>query len=53
MELRGELHRGGATIVMVTHDRRFTHFAGRTIELLDGALTNVDALETVPAPLAS
>src|SRR5207244_7871036 len=30
MELLRELHRGGATICMVTHDPRFARFADRT-----------------------
>lgn len=38
MELLAELHEGGATIVMVTHDRRFAGHAQRTIGLLDGRL---------------
>jgi len=44
MELLGELHRGGSTIVMVTHDRRFNRYASRTIDLLDGSLTPAAAL---------
>lgn len=40
MELLSELHEAGATIVMVTHDRRFARCATRTIGLLDGRLTN-------------
>jgi putative ABC transport system ATP-binding protein len=36
MELLGELHRGGATICMVTHDARYASHAGRTIHLFDG-----------------
>ena len=36
MELLGELHAAGSTIVMVTHDRRFAHYALRTVGLLDG-----------------
>jgi putative ABC transport system ATP-binding protein len=36
MELLAELHGMGSTIVMVTHDRRFAHYALRTIGLLDG-----------------
>jgi putative ABC transport system ATP-binding protein len=36
MELLGDLHRGGATIVMVTHDPRFTRYADRTVHLFDG-----------------
>jgi putative ABC transport system ATP-binding protein len=38
MALLGELHTAGSTIVMVTHDRRFTRYATRTIGLLDGRL---------------
>ncbi|HTZ53794.1 MAG TPA: ABC transporter ATP-binding protein [Candidatus Acidoferrum sp.] len=40
MELLSELHAGGSTIVMVTHDRRFATYAKRTIGLLDGCLAN-------------
>jgi putative ABC transport system ATP-binding protein len=36
MELLRELHRGGATICMVTHDPRYTRHADRTIHLFDG-----------------
>jgi putative ABC transport system ATP-binding protein len=36
MELLRELHRGGATICMVTHDTRFAEHADRTIHLFDG-----------------
>jgi len=36
MELLRELHRGGATICMVTHDPRFARFADRTVQLFDG-----------------
>lgn len=36
MELLRELHRGGATICMVTHDPRFARHADRTIHLFDG-----------------
>jgi putative ABC transport system ATP-binding protein len=38
MELLGELHAAGSTIVMVTHDNRFHRYAQRTISLLDGAI---------------
>ncbi|MBW4698867.1 MAG: ABC transporter ATP-binding protein [Aphanocapsa lilacina HA4352-LM1] len=38
MDLLGELHRGGATICMVTHDPRFAGYAERTIHLLDGRI---------------
>ena len=36
MELLAELHRGGSTISMVTHDPRFARNADRTIHLFDG-----------------
>ncbi len=36
MELLRELHRGGATICMVTHDARYASHAERAIHLFDG-----------------
>ena len=36
MNLLAELHQGGATIVMVTHDSRFARNADRTIHVFDG-----------------
>jgi putative ABC transport system ATP-binding protein len=36
MDLLAELHRGGATICMVTHDERYAQHAQRTIHLFDG-----------------
>ena len=36
MDLLKELHAGGATICMVTHDARFAQHADRTIHLFDG-----------------
>jgi putative ABC transport system ATP-binding protein len=36
MDLLRELHRGGATICMVTHDPRYAKYAERTIHLFDG-----------------
>jgi putative ABC transport system ATP-binding protein len=36
MELLRELHRGGATICMVTHDPRYAEHAERSIHLFDG-----------------
>jgi putative ABC transport system ATP-binding protein len=38
MELLRDLHRGGATICMVTHDTRFARYAQRTVLLFDGHL---------------
>ncbi|HKQ61526.1 MAG TPA: ABC transporter ATP-binding protein [Candidatus Polarisedimenticolaceae bacterium] len=45
MELLQELHRGGATICMVTHDSRFARHAERSVHLFDGRV----AEETVEA----
>ena len=42
MDLLRELHKGGATICMVTHDPRFAHFADRTLHLLDGKVVPRD-----------
>jgi putative ABC transport system ATP-binding protein len=36
MDLLKELHAGGATIVMVTHDPRYEEYAERSIHLFDG-----------------
>src|ERR1700756_3324539 len=36
MDLLRELHRGGATICMVTHDPRYAPYADRSIHLFDG-----------------
>ena len=38
MDLLRELHRGGATICMVTHDPRYSQYAERTISLFDGRI---------------
>jgi putative ABC transport system ATP-binding protein len=38
MELLKELHSGGATICMVTHDPRFARHAERTVHLFDGRI---------------
>jgi len=38
MELMSELHRGGATICMVTHDPRYAELAQRTVRLFDGRI---------------
>lgn len=38
MELLSELHRGGATICMVTHDPRYALLADRTVRLFDGRI---------------
>ncbi|PYV40584.1 MAG: ABC transporter ATP-binding protein [Acidobacteria bacterium] len=36
MDLLSDLHKGGATICMVTHDSRYCRHADRTIHLFDG-----------------
>jgi len=38
MDLLRELHHGGATICMVTHDPRYAQYAERTISLFDGRI---------------
>ena len=42
MELLRDLHRGGATICMVTHDQRFARHAERTVHLFDGRIVEED-----------
>jgi putative ABC transport system ATP-binding protein len=38
MGLLAELHEGGATICMVTHDPRFSRYAQRVVQLFDGSI---------------
>jgi putative ABC transport system ATP-binding protein len=38
MDLLTELHKGGATICMVTHDPRYARYADRSIDLFDGRI---------------
>ncbi|MCC7322819.1 MAG: ABC transporter ATP-binding protein [Gemmatimonadaceae bacterium] len=40
MELLRELHRGGATICMVTHDPRYARHADRSIHIFDGRVVD-------------
>jgi putative ABC transport system ATP-binding protein len=40
MELLRELHRGGTTICMVTHDPRFARYAQRSVHLFDGRVVD-------------
>jgi len=47
MQLLAELHKGGATIVMVTHDTRFARHADRTIHIFDGRVVQ-EQMETDP-----
>jgi putative ABC transport system ATP-binding protein len=39
MALLGELHRGGATLCMVTHDPRYASFATDRVQLFDGRIS--------------
>ena len=45
MELMRELHRGGATLLMVTHDSRYARHADRTIQLFDGRIVEESAAQ--------
>ena len=47
MELLRELHQGGATICMVTHDARYARHADRTIHLFDGKVVEERQLSAV------
>jgi putative ABC transport system ATP-binding protein len=38
MQLLRELHAEGTTILMVTHDPRYSRFAERTVHLFDGRI---------------
>jgi putative ABC transport system ATP-binding protein len=43
MDLLRELHRGGATICMVTHDPRYARYADREVRLFDGRVVSENA----------
>ena len=47
MDLLRELHRGGATICMVTHDPRYAKYADRGIHLFDGRIVEENVSEVV------
>jgi putative ABC transport system ATP-binding protein len=49
MELLRELHQGGATICMVTHDPGYARHADRLIELLDGRVVDQQQLAVAQA----
>ena len=38
MDLMHQLHKGGSTICMVTHDPRYAEHAQRTVHLFDGRI---------------
>ena len=44
MNLLAELHKGGSTICIVTHDPRYARCAERTIHLYDGRIVEESTL---------
>ena len=52
MDLLKELHAGGATICMVTHDQRFAQHADRTVHLFDGRVVDENVEATAGAGVA-
>jgi putative ABC transport system ATP-binding protein len=46
MDLMAELHQGGATICMVTHDPRYARYADRSISLFDGQVVEEENVAT-------
>ncbi len=49
MELLKSLHARGSTLVMVTHDPRFSEHADRTVRLFDGKVVGERLMSTEPA----
>jgi putative ABC transport system ATP-binding protein len=45
MALLAELHKGGATLCMVTHDTRYAELAQRKVRLFDGRVVDEDTFE--------
>lgn len=52
MQLLAELHRGGRTVLVVSHDTRMTQFATYTLNLLDGRINGNGNL-SAPSDLES
>ena len=61
MQLLAELHRGGRTVLVVTHDPRMARFATDVVFLLDGRIvgeaeyaqaTEISSLEGQPSGTA-
>ncbi|HXO86126.1 MAG TPA: ABC transporter ATP-binding protein [Gemmatimonadales bacterium] len=48
MDLLSSLHRGGATICMVTHDERYAQHAERTVRLFDGRVVDAESAALQP-----
>jgi len=53
MELLSELHRGGATICIVTHDNRYAALAQRIVHLFDGRIVQDQLTKNTPGSVAS
>lgn len=53
MELLRELHADGATILMVTHDPRYSRFAERTVHLFDGRIVEESGPDVRPGGAGS
>lgn len=45
MKLLGELHQGGRTVIVVTHDPRMAHFSTNRVHLLDGHIVSEEQYE--------
>jgi len=52
MRLLAELHQGGATICMVTHDTRFAEHAKRVVHVLDGRIVDAETAHAAHAGLS-
>lgn len=46
MQVLSDLHRSGATIVMVSHDARMMDYATHTVHILDGKITEQGSIQT-------
>ncbi|GAB4499197.1 MAG: ABC transporter ATP-binding protein [Anaerolineales bacterium] len=46
MQVLSDLHRSGATIVMVSHDARMIDYATHTVHILDGKITEQGSIQT-------
>ena len=47
MQILQELHQGGSTIVLITHDNGIAAMAQRTIRVSDGSIQPVAGLKTI------
>ncbi len=53
MELLKELHEGGSTICMVTHDPRYAAYADRNVHLFDGRVVDESVVKSLDSHRAS